>query len=357
MKVLHIGEYVHGGVATYISTLMDHPRHSEIKDYLICADKNSKKTWPISDEYIRYYHYYRSVTQIPLAMYSIYIAIRDIRPDVVYCHSTWAGLFTRFPLLFTKKKFRVIYNAHGWAFLRDTFEWRRRLYAFIESILQKKTDVIINVSNYEYEAAIRYGLKKENQVVIYSGISADKGIIDPKIMLPKGKINFLYVGRFDHPKGIDILLNLFKDCKRDDMHLTIVGDNVVADGHKIDMKNTSKITFVGWVSHEKVASFYNACDAVIMPSRWEAFGLVAIEAMKYGKAVLASNRGALPELIQNGVNGLLFDINSKDDLGTILESLDKRKLKEMGENGFRIFNKMFLKEYMQEKTMKIEKVL
>ena len=46
MKVLHVGEYVQGGVATYISMLLNHPRHTEIKDYIICSDKNSEHNGP-----------------------------------------------------------------------------------------------------------------------------------------------------------------------------------------------------------------------------------------------------------------------------------------------------------------------
>ena len=58
-----------------------------------------------------------------------------------------------------------------------------------------------------------------------------------------------------------------------------------------------------------------------MPSRWEAFGLVAIEAMKYGKAVIVSNRGALPELIEDGKNGFVFNFEKAEQLIEILERL------------------------------------
>lgn len=45
MKVLHVGEYVQGGVATYISMLLNHPNHTEIKDYIICSGRNSEHKW------------------------------------------------------------------------------------------------------------------------------------------------------------------------------------------------------------------------------------------------------------------------------------------------------------------------
>ena len=144
--------------------------------------------------------------------------------------------------------------------------------------------------------------------------------------MPADRINLLFVGRFDPPKGIDWLLKVFEKCERKDIHLYVIGDNVVSNGMGIEKKNTEKVTFLGWVNHDELPAYYEACDAVIMPSRWEAFGLVAIEAMKYGKPVLASNRGALPELINDNKNGYLFDFNKPNSLTKLLYSLKKADL-------------------------------
>lgn len=48
---------------------------------------------------------------------------------------------------------------------------------------------------------------------------------------------------------------------------------------------------IGWINHDEIDSYYSLFDAVIIPSRWEGFGLVAIEAMKNAKAIIVSNRG------------------------------------------------------------------
>ena len=168
MKVLHVGEYVQGGVATYISMLLNHPNHTEIKDYIICSDRNSEHKWSLPKGRVHYYTYHRSIFQVFPAMITVWKEIRRLEPDVIYCHSTWAGVFVRFPMLFFGKSCRVLYNAHGWAFLRDTAEWKRKIYALIERILLQVTDAVINVSNYEYNAALRYGLPPKKQHVIYS---------------------------------------------------------------------------------------------------------------------------------------------------------------------------------------------
>lgn len=95
MKVLHVGEYVQGGVATYISMLLNHSRHTEIKDYIIYSDKNSEHKWALLEGQAHYYTYHRSIFQILLAMTAIWKEIRRLKPDVIYCHSTLAGLFVR----------------------------------------------------------------------------------------------------------------------------------------------------------------------------------------------------------------------------------------------------------------------
>lgn len=352
MKVLHIGEYVQGGVATYIKTLLMHPQHLEIEDFLICSDKNSEHHWPMAEDHVTYYPYHRSLLQIIPAMLAVRKEIRRRKPDVVYCHSTWAGLFVRFPMLLLGKPCRVLYNAHGWAFLRNTTRLKKAIYTFIERALSIRTDAIINVSGYEYKAAEKAGISKRKLCLVYSGISPAKGETSP-VHLPKGVINLLFVGRFDAPKGLDHLLENFSKCKRKDIHLFVIGDNVVGDSEKIPMVNTEKITFCGWIPHNQLDGYYKSCDAVIMPSRWEAFGLVAVEAMKYGKAVIASDRGALPELVENGENGYIFPFDSPDTLIHLLSGLDKEKLADMGRKAEKIFQKKYQMERMIEESVRL----
>lgn len=352
MKVLHIGEYAQGGVGTYISTLLEHPEHPEIEDFLICSEKNSEHTWPIPEDHVTYYDYRRNLFHLLPAMAAIHKEIARIQPDVIYCHSTWAGLFARFPLFFLPKKCRVIYNAHGWAFLRDTAEWKRKIYALVERVLLYKTDAVINVSRYEYEAALRYHLSPEKQHIIYSGISAKKELADGAPAFPKDAINLLFVGRFDPQKGVDYLLDAFTECTRPDIHLTLIGDNVIG-GLSVSKENSERITFAGWVPHERVGSYYAACDVVIMPSRWEAFGLVAIEAMKYGKPVIVSNRGALPELVKVGVNGYVFDFDHPKALLTLLDRLERQKLAEMGQVAEKEFQEKYRMERMLGETIRL----
>ena len=352
MKVLHVGEYVQGGVATYIRTLLDHSDYPEIEDYLVCSDYNSDHSWKLPEDRIYYYPYKSTLGNIPNAIKAIYRVVKHVKPDVIYCHSTWAGLFVRLPLFFLPKHCRIIYNAHGWAFLRDTTSLNKALYALIERVLSIRADAIVNVSDYEYRAAKNAGISKKRLLLVFSGISSAKGETPP-VELPKGVINLLFVGRFDAPKGIDYLLEHFSKCKREDIHLFVIGDNVVGDSEKIPMIDTEKVTFCGWIPHDKLDGYYKSCDAVIMPSRWEAFGLVGVEAMKYGKPIIVSNRGALPELVKDGENGYIFDFEHPESLIRILDKLEKKELCRMGQKAALFFLQRYESRKMLEKTILI----
>lgn len=352
LKVLHIGEYVQGGVATYIKTLLSDD-DKEIENNLLLAWEKSEHEWNLPTEQVHYYHNYRrNIGSVLKAMLKIRQSIKNIKPDVIYCHSTWAGVLARIPMLLIGKNCRVIYNAHGWAFLRDTAEWKRKIFAGVERLLTNVTDKIINVSKYEYNTAVKYGINKEKMCVIYSGISANKKPITKKITMPSDRINLLFVGRFDPQKGIDWLLKVFPKCPRKDIHLYVIGDNVVSNGMGIEKKNTEKVTFIGWVNHDELPAYYEACDAVIMPSRWEAFGLVAIEAMKYGKTVIASNRGALPELISNDETGFIFKLDRTDSLLKLLTIVKKENMKDVQKKIKKVFFEKFTDYKMIKNTKK-----
>ena len=353
MKVLHVGEYVKGGVATYIRMLLKINQAYHVENFLILADGKSEKIWNLDEDHIKYYQYKRNPFYIFNAIQSIAKYIDQIRPDVIYCHSTWAGAFVRLPLIFKTKKICIIYNAHGWAFLRDTQTWKKKIYVNIEKLLSQYTDVIINVSQYEYKAALENGISKRKNVVIYSGVEDEKRVLKNNKRNNDLRINILYVGRFDPQKGVDILLESFQRCSRGDIHLTMIGDDVISCGGKDIKKTQNNVEFLGWRNSTEVADSYEVCDVVVMPSRWEAFGLVAVEAMMHSKPVIVSDRGALPELVKDGENGWVFSLDDKNGLVNILYDLEKNKITQYGINARKIYEKKFTLEKMLTSTLNV----
>lgn len=352
MKILHIGEYVNGGVATYIENLIDESKKGNIEIYLLMSSLKSIKKWNLDKGKIQYYPYKRSVLKIVPAMVDIYRHIKKVKPDIIHIHSSWAGALVRIPYLFLRKREKIVYTPHGWSFLMETPIYKQKIYVFIEKILERVTDKTINISRYEQIEAIKYGLTSSKMVVINNGVKdrmryEDKSTI---LKIDKNKINLLFVGRLDRQKGLDIFLKYYYQEEFPQLHLYVIGEGVL-DNTKV--RNDSKTTYVGWVDNKEIDFYYNACDAVVMPSRWEGFGLVALEAMRNKKAVIASNRGALPELICHGVNGYICDITDGNSLKNILRKLEKENLKKMGLKGQKRFLRYFTYERFKKETYRL----
>ena len=355
MKVLHVGEYVNGGVATYLKTLLKGlQKYNDIENYLLISEYKSQKDWDNMTKKIFYYKYKRSIFNIFLAIKQIHSVIEDVEPDIIHVHSTWAGLFVRLPYLFRKRKAKIIYQSHGWAFLMDISKYKKKIYAFVEKILSISTDKIINISNYEQNQAIKYGLNKNKMIMVYNGVEDKVNRSNLKLNWDENKINLLFVGRLDRQKGLDLFLDVYNKMKLENLHLYVIGTSVLDDNLP---KSTEYVTYLGWVDNKDIDVYYQVCDAVIMPSRWEGFGLVAIEAMKNSKAVIASNRGALPELIKEDFTGYIFNIDDEISLKNRLLALDKEKINMLGKNGRNVYLQKFVDKIFINKMCKLYKVL
>lgn len=355
MKILHVGEYVNGGVATYLRTLLNGlQKYNNIESYLLISEYKSQKNWENITKKVFYYKYKRSITNIFSAIKQIHEVIEKVNPDIIHVHSTWAGLFVRLPYLFRKRKAKIIYQSHGWAFLMDTSNYKKNIYVLVERILSMPTDKIINISNYEQNQAIKYGLNKNKMIMIYNGVEDKVNKSNLKLNWDNNKINLLFVGRLDRQKGLDLFLDVYNKMKLENLHLYVIGASILDNNLP---QSTKYITYLGWVDNKDIDTYYQACDAVIMPSRWEGFGLVAIEAMKNSKAVIVSNRGALAELIEDDFTGYIFNIENKNSLKNILLKLDKEKINILGINGRNIYLQKFIDKIFVNKMYKLYKFL
>lgn len=121
----------------------------------------------------------------------------------------------------------------------------------------------------------------------------------------------LYVGRLSPIKGADRLLRAMACLKRPNrVRLVIVGGD---DGHTPELQNLQHLSqelgmqdavaFAGRVEHDKLPPYYCAADVVVLPSRYETFGLVALEALASGTPVVATPVGAMESIIRQGETG------------------------------------------------------
>lgn len=356
IKVLHIGEYVQGGVATYLKTLFRGSENMGVEHYLMLSGYKSEKNWNIRNDKIFYYPYKRNWKYFISTIYKINKAIQKVQPDIIHIHSTWAGVYARTLYLFKKKKAKIIYSPHGWSFLIDTSPVKKKLYFLIESMLSHVTDVIINISKYEQEQATKLGMSPKKMTMIYNGVEEAAHSPNKKnktgMLMDRTKINLLFVGRLDRQKGLDLFLNVYSRLALNHIHLYVIGKGIL---EKKESTSNQSTTYLGWIDNKEIDKYYQECDAVIIPSRWEGFGLVAIEAMRNRKPVIASNRGALPELMVDGKNGYIFDLENIIELKNILMNLDKDRLKKMGLHSRELYLEKFKECYFRNKTYQLYK--
>jgi glycosyltransferase involved in cell wall biosynthesis len=153
----------------------------------------------------------------------------------------------------------------------------------------------------------------------------------------------LYCGRLSPEKGVTLLLDAHdKLSEKLDSKLVIAGDGpmrryVLRRKKQIEDASDSVVDVLGSQSPEAVLSMMKAADVVVVPSFEERFGMVILEAMCLKKAVVANDVGGIPEIITNGVNGVIVSHNDPDDMASKITDLlnDPIECRRLGEAGFR----------------------
>ncbi len=147
-------------------------------------------------------------------------------------------------------------------------------------------------------------------------------------------------GRLIRQKGIDVLLRAFPDVLK--MHpgarLLIGGDGPERQALETlaaQLEIAEPVYFAGWVENA-AESLTPACDVVVVPSRWEGFGLVTLEAMASALPVIASRTSALPEIVVDGETGLLVPPDEPAALAHAINALlsDPVRAAQFGEAGY-----------------------
>ncbi len=147
---------------------------------------------------------------------------------------------------------------------------------------------------------------------------------------------FCYVGRLSHEKGLDVLIRA--TASLDAGRLLVVGDGPEAENLRALARElgANRVEFAGYRSGEELKRIIAESQFVVLPSRWyENLPYTVMEAFASSKAVVASRIGGIPEMVDDGVNGLL---SPAGDAGALADSLrrmlgDRRKREEMGRRG------------------------
>lgn len=164
------------------------------------------------------------------------------------------------------------------------------------------------------------------------------------------ELKILYLGRVVKEKGVGVICDLLSKFEKEDVNikLIIVGSGQYETQLKKEFKDCLNITFHGSIYGQEKYRFLKESDLLVLPSLVpESFGIVITEAFAFGKPVVASNIGAIPELIEDGFNGFLFDPNNVDQLENTIRKIYNNKtiLEEMRENCFQSAEKYCIETF------------
>ena len=239
--------------------------------------------------------------------------LRRFDPDVVVLTSSRIALPV-YPWLAEKPSFMIEHS-----YLAPT-----RTRRFIYRLLARKLVAFVAVSKFMAGHLVHIGAPGSKVTVIHNGLvpKSDHAKDDKRtaeILSPHRRARIGIVGRIDSNKGHDLLVETLRRLKQDgrnievyafgqgdSRHIAMLSEKLAAYGL------TSSWSWKGYESDRE--AIYQQLDICVMPSTAETFGLAAAEASAREVPVIASNRGGLPEIIEDGVTGSLINPDAPDEL-------------------------------------------
>jgi hypothetical protein len=237
---------------------------------------------------------------------------------------------------FYHNHFLKMVNAEAWA-LKEV----DHILASTDAILSDCQKAYGNIIDQSKVAIVPFGLSDRQPVL------QDKN--DTEIVI-------LFVGRLEYRKGIDVVLAVAPLilCAHPNVSFRIVGDNTLQDSTGTNyMKNfqdehkddewLDRVVFLGHVDEEELDSEYRECDIFIAPSRYESFGLIYLEAMRYGKPCIGTTAGGIPEVVFDGQTGLTVEPSDSNALRVAIDLLieDRDYRLFLGKNARERFEQKF----------------
>ncbi len=336
VRILHCAETIKGGIASYLRELIP----------LQCAEfgaANVVALIPASQAgelpvppgvRVALFDDARGRVGNALALARQAVALaRSFRPTVAHVHSTFAGATVRPALALGYRKARVVYCPHGWAWDRPMGRLSRRLACLTERLLAHLSDQIVCISAHEVGTARLCGIPADKLALVPNAVNAvspDPRALARPLAWPEGVRRILFVGRLDQQKGVDVLWRALEKLGPG-AHALVAGAAVLADDAAAQLPRNA--TLVGWVGPGELETLFAQAELLVVPSRWEGFGLVAAEAMRSGLPVVASAVGGLTEVVEHGVTGLLVEPGSPDALADAIGGLTPADLARMGRAG------------------------
>lgn len=225
--------------------------------------------------------------------------------------------------------------------------------------LWRDADALVAVSNglraYAYETTPDLPIE-----VIPNAIELST-FTPPRRRSANGQVRLLFVGRLNAFKNVETLLETAADLKQQGVNgfqLQLVGDGerrAHLERLVVDKGLTKEVRFFGWVEREKIVDYYRQADLFVTATTWEGMPNTVLEGMACGLPVVATRASGLEELVQDGRNGYLVDIDDPealtDRLAELIDNAYERQ--RMGKESRKIAEQEFAWEYIARQYVEI----
>lgn len=220
----------------------------------------------------------------------------------------------------------VVSTFHGMA-VGDT--WRVRAWQALALRAMRRHARVVAVSEHARRVLLRRGIPEPRLTVVHNGCTEPARSPQPPDLPKTAEAAFVYAGRLVAGKGLPVLLEAMAGVSG--ARLVIAGDGPLRPELEALAANTgAPVTFTGRVADP--APYYRAANAVVLPSDMEALPLNLIEAAACGVPAIATRVGGIPEIVEDGVTGLLVVPGDAGALRAALERLrDRETAGRMGE--------------------------
>jgi len=282
--------------------------------------------------------------------------LHAIRPDIVHTHLIHGDLYG----LIAAHRAGInhaVSSRHAddpfrrrWA-IKTLNRYAHRYADRVIAISQAVRDFVVSVENIPADKVevIRYGLAA-------SASALDRQAARARLELDGSGLVIGFFGRLIDQKGVAVLLQAWSavSASHPQARLVIIGDGPLRaelEAQAARLHLTASVCFMGWV--EQASRYMPACDMITMPSLWEGFGLVALEAMSHRIPLVVSRASALPEIVLDGQTGLTVPPGDSQALAEALGSLlaDPVRAAALGQAGYERLISTFTAERMIDLTL------
>ncbi|WP_281974575.1 glycosyltransferase family 4 protein [Halobacillus litoralis] len=243
------------------------------------------------------------------------------KPDIIHAHSAlWGGWAAT--KISEKSHIPLLITEHSSAYDRDMIKPYQEKYINYTFNISRKV-IVVGPS---LERQIQKYVNKEKIKLIPNIVNIDNFKIGT-IKKNTKRFRFLSIGFLSYNKGMDVLLKSFARAfkNKEEVELIIGGDgeefeNLISLAKELGI--FQQVRFLGRLTREEVYAEMHKCDAFVLASRFETFGVVFIEALACGKPIISTKSGG-PEIIVNKSNGVLVEKENTHELAIALKDIYK----------------------------------